>query len=116
MHGPFHIIGNIEVKKNGTTFLDQKRIDLLRCIRHTGSIRSASMTMNMSYQQAWSSIKIMNALSPLPIVIKRRGGARGGGAEVTNYGVTLIRNFLKTKQQHTEYLQGLDDIWKDCLL
>lgn len=116
MQGPFHITAEMEVRKGGYVFLDRKRIDLLRCIRHTGSIRSAAMAMNLSYQQAWSYIKVMNTLSPLPLVTKRRGGSKGGGAEVTNYGISLIRNFLEMEQKHSDYLQKIDEEWASCML
>jgi molybdate transport system regulatory protein len=114
MHKAFRITADIEVRKNGKLFLDMKRIELLRRIRLTGSILSASKEMKLSYQMAWTYIKEMNVISPLPVVTRQRGGINGGGAEVTEYGMSLVRRFLLVKQKHEEYLFTLEDEMDLC--
>jgi molybdate transport system regulatory protein len=115
MHKAFKITADIEIRKDGTLFLNRKRIELLRRIRSTGSILAASKEMGISYQMAWTYIKELNALSPLPAVVRKRGGVNGGGAEVTEYGVSLIRKFLFAEQKHEEYLSALDEEIDLCL-
>jgi molybdate transport system regulatory protein len=114
MHKAFRITADIEIRKNGALFLDGKRIELLRRIRLSGSILSASKEMKISYQMAWTYIKEMNALSPLPIVTMQRGGANGGGAGLTEYGLSLVGKFLRVQEKHTEYLYMLEDDMGIC--
>jgi molybdate transport system regulatory protein len=114
MHKAFKITADIEVKKDGALFLNKKRIGLLRRIHSTGSILAASKEMQMSYQMAWTYIKEINAISPLPVVVQKRGGVNGGGAEVTEYGLSLIRKFLFAEQKHEEYLSTLEETMDLC--
>lgn len=114
MHKAFRIAGDIEIEKNGKLFLDKKRVALLRLIHSTGSILSASKEMNISYQLAWTYIKEINNRSPLPVVIRQRGGINGGGAKITNYGLTLVRNFLMIESKHKECIADLENEMKSC--
>ena len=95
MKHPFYIDDTIEIKKNNELFLNVKRIELLKQIKEKGSINAASKELKMSYQQAWHFIKQMNELSPLPLVIRQRGGTNGGGAELTKFGEKTILEFEK---------------------
>jgi molybdate transport system regulatory protein len=114
MHKAFKITANVEIRKDGKLFLDGKRIELLRRIRSTGSILAASKEMKISYQMAWTYIKEMNAISPLPVVTRQRGGLNGGGAELTEYGRSLIGRFLSVQQKHEEYLSELEETMDLC--
>ncbi|MDR2691428.1 MAG: LysR family transcriptional regulator [Dysgonamonadaceae bacterium] len=114
MHKAFKIAADIEIRKNGTLFLDRKRIELLRRIRLSGSILAASKEMKMSYQMAWIYIKEMNAVSPLPIVTMQRGGTNGGGAGLTEYGLSLVGKFLLVEQKHKDYLSVLEEDMDIC--
>ena len=99
MGKPFYIESDFELKKHGQTFLNNKRIKLLKAIKKTGSIRGASTDLKMSYQQAWHFIKEMNELSPLPLVINKRGGNNGGGTELTRHGEIAIIEFGKLREK-----------------
>jgi molybdate transport system regulatory protein len=114
MRSVFKLTADMEVVKNGTLFLNGKRIALLKQIRHTGSILAASKVLGMSYQMAWTYIKEINAVSPLPVVKRQRGGVNGGGAEVTEYGHALVGKFLLIEQKHSEYLFALEDEMDLC--
>jgi molybdate transport system regulatory protein len=114
MHKAFKITADIEIRKNGKLFLDNRRIELLRRIRLSGSILAASKEMKISYQMAWTYIREMNAISPLPVVTRQRGGLNGGGAELTEYGHSLVGRFLSVRQKHEEYLSVLDEDMDIC--
>lgn len=114
MHKAFEIAGDIDIRRNGKVFLDAKRVELLRLILITGSILSASKKMAISYQLAWTYIKDINSLSPLPVVVRQRGGVNGGGASITNYGKTLIKNFLLITDKHKLYISELEKDLQSC--
>jgi molybdate transport system regulatory protein len=67
------------------------KIRLLELIGETGSISAAGRTMGMSYRQAWLLIDSLNAAFREPALATLSGGAKGGGAELTAFGKTLIR-------------------------
>lgn len=112
MKQPFVIGGNLEIEKNGQTFLTIKRVALLKMVKQKGSINAASKKMKMSYQQAWHFIKEMNEISPLPLVVQQRGGVNGGGAQLTKFGEKTIVEFERLTQLHNQYKNSLSEsLW-----
>jgi molybdate transport system regulatory protein len=83
----------ITIKRDGRLFLGPMQIALLREIMECGSLRSAAQALQISYQNAWSTICRVNDISPQPIVIKQRGGLNGGGAEISEYGLKIIEEY-----------------------
>ena len=66
------------------------KAELLERIARTGSIAAAGREMGMSYKRAWQLVETMNAMFRAPLVMRTRGGAKGGGAEVTETGHAAI--------------------------
>jgi molybdate transport system regulatory protein len=69
------------------------KIRLLELIGETGSISAAGRAMGMSYRQAWLLIDSLNSLFHEPVTETLSGGVRGGGADLTPFGRTLIRTY-----------------------
>jgi molybdate transport system regulatory protein len=67
------------------------KIRLLELIGETGSISAAGRAMGMSYRQAWLLIDSLNGAFREPATATLSGGAKGGGADLTPFGKTLIR-------------------------
>ena len=67
------------------------KAELLDHIRATGSISAAGRAMDMSYKRAWMLVDEMNAAFAAPLVESARGGAGGGGAQVTEAGLEVMR-------------------------
>lgn len=112
MKSKFYIEGNLEIAKDGKSFLNAKRVALLKLVKEKGSINAASKALKMSYQQAWHFIKEMNDIAPLPLVIRKRGGANGGGALLTNFGDKTVAEFEKLSKLHEEFKnQKSEDLW-----
>ncbi len=63
---------------------------LLRAIQETRSITAAGKRFGMSYRRAWLLVEAMNQLFTGPLVVARRGGAGGGGADVTPLGQKVL--------------------------
>lgn len=62
------------------------KIALLESIAATGSISAAGRAHQMSYRKAWLLVEEMNRMFASPLVAARPGGAKGGGAELTEAG------------------------------
>lgn len=66
------------------------KADVLQRIAETGSIAEAGRSLGMSYQRVWSLVAAMNLNFVEPLVLKQRGGAAGGGAQLTPTGERVL--------------------------
>lgn len=71
------------------------KADLLEGIRATGSIAAAGRRMKMSYKRAWMLVETMNAAFHAPLVESVRGGAQGGGAQLTPTGEAVLAHYRR---------------------
>jgi molybdate transport system regulatory protein len=69
------------------------KIRLLEAIERTGSISQAGRTLGMSYRRAWLLIDDMNRCFRHAVVSAKPGGSRGGGAQLTEFGAELVRDY-----------------------
>lgn len=80
------------------------RTELLERIHASGSIRQAALQMKMSYKQAWDIINQLNDQFKQPLVISHRGGKGGGKAEVTDYGMEIIRIYRELQSRFKAFI------------
>ena len=66
------ISSNLTLELLNQPFLLEKRIELLKAIKQTGSINKAAALVPMSYKSAWEAVEAMNNLSISPIVQKKQ--------------------------------------------
>ena len=71
------------------------KADLLEGIRDTGSIAAAGRRMRMSYKRAWQLVDELNRLFDAPLVAAIKGGAGGGGAELTKTGADVLARYRR---------------------
>jgi len=71
---------------------------LERVVTH-GSIRSAAVSMGMSYRKAWLLINEMQETFNGAIVTSAVGGAAGGGTELTELGSTLLKIYRRIESR-----------------
>jgi molybdate transport system regulatory protein len=69
------------------------KIRLLETIGRLGSISRAGRALGMSYRRAWLLVDDLNRCFREPVVITKPGGARGGGAELTPFGLDVIGKY-----------------------
>jgi molybdate transport system regulatory protein len=77
------------------------KIRLLEAIGNTGSISQAGRLLDMSYRRAWLLVDDMNRCFREPVVTTQPGGARGGGAALTPFGLELIEKYRSIESQAT---------------
>ncbi|WP_339947764.1 LysR family transcriptional regulator [uncultured Albimonas sp.] len=75
------------------------KAELLERIAATGSIAGAGREMGMSYKRAWQLVETLNAMFREPLVRSTRGGARGGGAAVTEAGRAVLAEYRALEAQ-----------------
>ncbi|HEY1864866.1 MAG TPA: transcriptional regulator [Roseiarcus sp.] len=66
------------------------KVALLEAIEKTGSISAAGRAHQMSYRRAWLLVDELNQLFATPVVAAHHGGAKGGGASLTDRGRRVI--------------------------
>ncbi|MFV0294753.1 MAG: winged helix-turn-helix domain-containing protein [Hyphomicrobiaceae bacterium] len=88
------------------------KITLLEQIAALGSISAGGRAMEMSYRRAWELVEDLNKTFGQPIVISKTGGRKGGGAELTPLGLSLVSRYRAMERaaataaaQHLEQLE-----------
>lgn len=82
------------------------KADLLDLIRETGSISAAGRRMGMSYKRAWTLIEELNGMFAAPLVHSSRGGAKGGGAHLTETGAEVLARYRALERAAAESGHG----------
>jgi molybdate transport system regulatory protein len=90
---------HISIRKNGQCFLSRTKTDLLDAIIQSGSLSGAAKNLKISYQHAWNMTSEINQLGTEPLVILQRGGSNGGGAEISPYGLRILKEYRLIEKQ-----------------
>lgn len=108
----------LTLKLQQRLFADPRRIELLKQVRHSGSISQGAKMAGISYKSAWDAINEMNQLAEHTLVERMTGGKGGGGARITGYGERLIQLYdllAQIQQKAFDVLQE-DGLPLDSLL
>src|ERR1700722_14223091 len=79
---------------------------LLESIRDTGSISAAARDMGMDYKRAWTLLDSMNQAFIEPVVSAAPGGARGGGAMLTEFGASVLERYRRIERESEALAAG----------
>jgi molybdate transport system regulatory protein len=80
----------IRVMRGKDIAMGPGKADLLEEVARAGSIVEAAAELDMSYMRAWTLIKTMERCFKQPLGKVSRGGAKHGGAELTNTGKRVL--------------------------
>ncbi|MEP1487402.1 MAG: LysR family transcriptional regulator [Algibacter sp.] len=89
----YKIKSRIWIESGNNVLLGEGRVHLLKAIQETGSLSKAAKSLNISYKKAWQLLDSVNKSAKQPVTINSIGGKGGGGAELTEYGKSLIVAF-----------------------
>ncbi|KQT42136.1 MULTISPECIES: winged helix-turn-helix domain-containing protein [unclassified Methylophilus] len=92
----------IRISHEGNTALGPGKIELLQMIEQHGSISAAAKQMQMSYRRAWELVDVMNRCFDQVVVLSSTGGTHGGGAQVTEFGKSLIGAYQQILKKSAE--------------
>ncbi|TWO32731.1 LysR family transcriptional regulator [Seonamhaeicola sediminis] len=107
----YKIKSRIWIESNNNVLLGEGRVHLLKAIQKTGSLSKAAKSLNISYKKAWQLLDSVNKSAKKPVTINSIGGKGGGGAELTEYGHSLINAFDEINKNCWAFLdQQLDKI------
>ncbi|MDD3080391.1 MAG: LysR family transcriptional regulator [Paludibacter sp.] len=113
-HSAFYMDAGLTVYRDGEVFLSPNHIRLLKQVEKDGSISAAAKSLKMSYQHAWHLLDKINYLSPLPVVIRQKGGKDGGGCLISNYGLKLVRIFEQKEIDLKNFLESNNADFNNC--
>lgn len=89
----YKIKSRIWIESEDNVLLGEGRVHLLKAIQETGSLSKAAKSLNISYKKAWQLLDSVNKSAKKPVTINSIGGKGGGGAELTEFGKSLVEAF-----------------------
>ncbi len=89
----YQIKYKVWLEKDGDIIMGMGRDQLLREIEKQGSIAGAARKLGLSYKKAWEYIKNMEKRIGKKLVETKKGGAKGGGATLTETARELLKEF-----------------------
>lgn len=101
----FSMVAALSLYREGELFIGAQQIRLLKQVIIDGSILTAAKNLKMSYQNAWHILDRVNRLSPVPVVVRHKGGKDGGGCIITPYGMKLLEAYLKKVREVNCFLE-----------
>ena len=116
MVGGFKIVGAIAIYKGEELFFSGIHYILLKLIIQEGSINSAAKHKGIPYNQAWNLIDKLNKISPVPIVVRQKGGVSGGGCQVSEYGRDLVKIFENKLYSFDKTVMDLNEDLDACIM
>lgn len=110
----FSMDASLTINREGELFLGYSQIRLLKQVLVDGSIHAAAMNLKMSYQHAWHLLDKLNRLSPIPVVVRQKGGKDGGGCSISPYGIKLIQMYVKKESELLQFLEQSSSEFDGC--
>lgn len=89
----------MRITAGGAVAVGPGKIALLEAVAHTGSITAAAKALDMSYRRAWLLLDTLNRSLRRPAVASVKGGAHGGGCELTEVGRELVALYRRVERQ-----------------
>jgi molybdate transport system regulatory protein len=89
----------IRIDFEGADAFGPGKARLLELIEEHGSIRSAAAAMSMSYRHAWLLLQAVEDTFGAPVITTATGGAKGGGAKLTELGRSVVARYRAIETQ-----------------
>jgi putative molybdopterin biosynthesis protein len=89
----------VELSYKGRTVVDETLGLALLLVRERGSLLAASRALGIPYSRLWERLSRAERILGTSLVRARRGGRGGGGAELTEDGLRVLREFLRAYEE-----------------
>ena len=101
----YRIKSRIWIESEDKVLLGEGRVHLLKAIQEMGSLSKAAKSLNLSYKKAWQLLDSVNKSAKKPVTINSIGGKGGGGAELTEYGKSLVVVFDEINKRKSRFIK-----------
>ncbi len=82
----------------GECVMGDGRLELLKAVMETGSLKEAADKLGMSYRYAWGKIQKMEKRLGMLVMERQKGGKEGGGrSDLTEEMSAFIESYEKMK-------------------
>ena len=115
-HHVFNMAAELAFYRNDELFIGSSQVRIMKQVMIDGSIHLASKNLKVSYQYAWHILDKLNKLSPVPVVLRQKGGRDGGGCTISPYGKNLIRVYENKLNEITDLLAQDNSDLDGCFL
>lgn len=85
--------------KDANLLLGDNKAVILRYIKELGSISKAAKKANINYKKAWTYVNSIEEFLSDDIVVRKKGGANGGGTTLTQKGLDLVDKYTKFENE-----------------
>nr|MDO8098736.1 TOBE domain-containing protein [Candidatus Njordarchaeota archaeon] len=100
--------------EGGRDLLGKGGAEILESIAETHSISKAADQLKRSYRQVWGHLNEMEKSFGEPIITRFRGGVKGGGgADLTDAGWALLKEYHRISEYVKELLED-KYFWEAC--
>ena len=83
---------------DGNVVFGMGRLRILKAIKLHGSIHAAAKELNIGYRAVWGRIQATESRLGEKLLEKTKGGAAGGGSQLTPLAESIIEQFDKIHQ------------------
>ena len=92
---------------DGKLLVGEGRLKIFHAILKTGSLSAAARELGMSYRAVWGKVRATEDRLGVKLVKGMAGGAKHGGAVLTEEAVEFIRRFEEFSEKATETVEEL---------
>ncbi len=94
------------LERDGESLYGDGKHECLERIAETGSLRAAAEAMGMSYRDFWGRIRRMEQRLGFSLLDRHRGGAGGGGVELSDRGRALVEAYRDYRREVDEAVKA----------
>lgn len=73
------------------------RYRILKAIQESGSLNAAAKELKMGYRAIWARVHATEERLGMNLLVKQKGGAKGGGSQLTPLAKDLIQRFERIR-------------------
>lgn len=88
--------------EQGNVVFGLGRYRILKAIQQAGSLNAAAKELKMGYRAIWARINATEKRLGMNLLVKQKGGAKGGGSQLTPLAKELIRQFERIRARVEE--------------
>jgi molybdate transport system regulatory protein len=110
--GSFEIRFKLWIEKDGNHVIGKGGADILEAIKQEGSIMAASKKLGMSYRYVWEYLRKIEKRTGLELVLKDRGGSKGGGTILSEEGERVLKLFRTADITVSEVIEEILNSYK----